>query len=168
MMNTRHSHPGLGRMIVLAVAVMSLAACGGGAVDSTPLPGATEPSAPDMAVVTETPKPEAASTGTVAPTGSVSTSGEAVSFENDVLPILNSRCLQCHGGDDNKGGLSLASYAALMAGSEDGPVVVPGDAENSRLTQVVVDGSMPKRGPDLFPEQIQILIDWVNAGAPDN
>ncbi len=158
----------MGHLILFAVVAMLLTACGGGAVDSTPLPESPETSAPDMAAVTETPKPEAASSETVVPTDSVSSSGEAVSFENDVMPIFNSRCLQCHGGDDTKGGLSLASFTALMAGSEDGPVVVPGDAQNSKLIQVVVDGSMPKRGPDLFPEQIQILIDWVNAGAPDN
>jgi len=91
-----------------------------------------------------------------------------VSFANDVYPILRSRCLNCHGGERISEGLSVATYEALMAGSKNGPVLLPGDPQNSELVQVIVSGEMPKRGPKLTPQQIQIIIDWITQGAPNN
>lgn len=164
----KNSNRCLAIFMFLAVSLLSLAACSGGVTDSMPLSEESDVSAQDLAAPTETPNPEVASTETSVSTDLASSSGEKVSFANDVLPIFNSRCLQCHGGDEMKVGLSLASYAAVMAGSEKGPVVVPGESQSSKLIELVVNGSMPKRGPDLFPDQIKILIDWVNAGAIDN
>ncbi len=91
-----------------------------------------------------------------------------VSFSQDVLPILQKSCTRCHGSSRKEEGLDLRSYAAVMAGSRNGPVVVPGDANNSPLVELVVTGKMPKRGTKLTPEQVQILIDWVNQGAMNN
>jgi hypothetical protein len=33
---------------------------------------------------------------------------------------------------------------------------------------MISTGAMPKRGPKLTPAQIQIITDWINAGAPNN
>ena len=55
-----------------------------------------------------------------------------------------------------------------MAGSDHGPVIIPGDAGDSLMVQKLVKGTMPKRGPKLTPVQIQIITDWINAGAPNN
>jgi hypothetical protein len=55
-----------------------------------------------------------------------------------------------------------------MAGSENGPVVAPSDAANSRLAQMVSNGKMPKRGPKLTPDQVQLIVDWINQGAKNN
>lgn len=62
----------------------------------------------------------------------------------------------------------METYQALMAGSQDGPVITPGDASESLLVQKIASGEMPKRGPKLTPEQIQVIIDWINAGAQNN
>jgi len=94
--------------------------------------------------------------------------GYFVSFAADVLPIMKSRCINCHGGQEVEEGLDLTSYEGLMAGSENGPVILPGDADNSLLGQALIEREMPKRGPKLKPEQAQLIIDWINAGAPDN
>ena len=91
-----------------------------------------------------------------------------VSFANEVLPILKSRCINCHGGQKTEKDLNLTSYELLMAGSENGPVILPGDAANSPLAQSLIEKKMPKRGPKLKPDQVQLLIDWINAGAPNN
>ena len=99
---------------------------------------------------------------------SVPGEGAAVSFSRDVLPILQSRCVRCHGGEKTEKQLNLTGYDNLMAGSEDGAVVIPGDADNSPLIQLVLQGKMPKRSPRLLPAQIQILVDWVTAGALNN
>ena len=97
-----------------------------------------------------------------------SASGATVSFANDVLPILQSRCVNCHGGNEIEEGLLLRSHAEVMAGSDNGTVVTPGDAANSLLVELVATMEMPKRGPKLTPPQIQIITDWVNQGALDN
>ena len=64
--------------------------------------------------------------------------------------------------------LDLKTHASLMAGSDNGPVVAPGDAANSLLVEMVATQKMPKRGPKLTPPQVQILTDWVNQGALNN
>jgi hypothetical protein len=92
----------------------------------------------------------------------------AVSYENDVQPIFEMRCDNCHMGEYPSEGLGLDSYETLMAGSQNGPVIIPGNAEDSLLIEKVVEGEMPKRGPKLTPAQIQTLIDWINAGALNN
>jgi uncharacterized membrane protein len=91
-----------------------------------------------------------------------------VSFKNDVLPILQSRCIKCHGGEKTEESLNLTSFDHLMAGSEKGPVVVASDGAKSKLIQMVQSGKMPKRSAKLLPNQIQILIDWINQGALNN
>jgi uncharacterized membrane protein len=93
---------------------------------------------------------------------------QGVSFTNDVLPIMKSRCINCHGGQKTEEGLNLTSYEMLMAGSKNGPVIFPGDAANSLLGKSLIEREMPKRGPKLKPDQAQIIIDWINQGALDN
>jgi mono/diheme cytochrome c family protein len=94
--------------------------------------------------------------------------GATVSFVNDVFPIIQSRCINCHGGDRTEEGLVMLTYADIMAGSDNGPVITAGDAENSLLAELVSTQKMPKRGPKLTPPQVQAIIDWINQGALDN
>ena len=91
-----------------------------------------------------------------------------ISFAVDVLPILQRRCIVCHGEERREQGLDLTSYSAVVAGSDSGPIIVAGDAENSLIVELVLAGRMPKRAPRLIPTQVQILIEWINQGALDN
>ena len=91
-----------------------------------------------------------------------------VSYTRDVRPILESRCASCHMGEYVSGGLDMNTYDSLMEGSENGPVIEPGDAKHSLLIEKVTEGKMPKRGPKLTPAQIQTITDWIDAGAPNN
>lgn len=125
-------------------------------------PPATDTSAPTEAPITEAPVTEAPA-ATQPPV-----QGATVSFANEVLPILQSRCVNCHGGDRTEEGLVLSGHAGLMAGSEDGAIVIPGDATNSLLVELVAAQKMPKRGPKLTPPQVQLIADWVNQGALNN
>ncbi len=93
---------------------------------------------------------------------------ENVSFAKDVLPILQDRCSECHGDNDPDEGLVLTSYKDVMLGSIYGAVVKPGDPEGSYLVEMVSTGKMPKKGADLTKMQIDTIIAWINAGAPDN
>ena len=126
---------------LLVVSMMLLSACGG---QAAPAADGTAP---------------AQSSGTAAP----------VSFQKDILPILQSRCVKCHGGAKTEKGLNVTDYPHLMAGAgADGPVIVASDAAKSKLIQMVQSGKMPKMSAKLLPDQIQKLVDWVNQGALNN
>jgi len=92
----------------------------------------------------------------------------AISFELDLQPILQADCIHCHGG---AGGLDLESWAGLMAGGDSGPIVVPGDPDNSLLIQRL-DGTilptMPRDGPALSAPEIARFAQWISEGALDN
>ena len=120
------------------------------------------PAPTDTALPTDTAQP------TDAPATEPVLQGVTVSFAKDILPILESRCMNCHGGQRTEEGLVMLTYADLMAGSDNGPVVTPGDAANSLLAELVSTQKMPKRGPKLTPPQVQVIIDWINQGALDN
>lgn len=154
-------------VLVLTLSLLTSIILVGCGTQSTPEPSPTE--APRSAEPQAAPTEMAASAPTEAPAASpADATGTTVSFANDVQPIIESRCINCHGGERVENGLNLSSYADLMAGSEHGPVVVPGDAASSKLVELVANQKMPKRGPKLTPPQVQIITEWVDAGAPNN
>ncbi|MDH3223296.1 MAG: hypothetical protein OEO23_06240 [Gemmatimonadota bacterium] len=97
-----------------------------------------------------------------------------VSFAGDVLPIFQNRCVECHGGVDENGEerrealLDLRSYEGLMAGSEFGEVIEPGDAEASYLLEMIVEGDMPDEGDPVPEAEIETIRSWIAAGAENN
>ena len=58
-------------------------------------------------------------------------------FERKVRPVLVERCSSCHSESKRRGGLSLASRAALLKGGDSGPVVLPGQPEKSLLIKAI-------------------------------
>ncbi len=95
---------------------------------------------------------------------------EAIDFEKDVHPILAERCFKCHAGDEHKGGLSMSTREALLEGGEYGPAVIPKDAENSTLIEMITstdpEDQMPPKGDRLSEVEIDILKAWINADLP--
>ena len=88
-------------------------------------------------------------------------------FREKVLPLLESRCFECHGPDsEKKGDLNLSSRASALAGGESGAAIVPDKPDESLLIQAVrYEGfEMPPRSrmPD---EEIEILSQWITDGA---
>ena len=98
--------------------------------------------------------------------------GVEVSFEADILPVLDEECYYCHNPRRLKGGWDGSTYEAVMTTGDNAPVVVPGDAQSSLLAQKIrgiqAEGDeMPPQGL-LDGAQIQLILSWINAGAPDN
>lgn len=94
----------------------------------------------------------------------------ADAFRTDVLPILQTHCLRCHGKAE-KGGLRLDSLAASIAGGDSGwAAIVPGKPDESELVlRLLADDpaeKMPLGEAALSDEQTQTLVDWIRQGAP--
>ncbi|MBK8976959.1 MAG: hypothetical protein IPM29_13655 [Planctomycetes bacterium] len=101
-------------------------------------------------------------------------------FVRDVLPILESRCFECHRAPyedergrrrNPKGGLRLDTRELLLLGGDGGPVVVAGRPGDSALyTRTVLPADdpdiMPEKGDPLTPAQADVLKRWIAAGAP--
>jgi len=82
--------------------------------------------------------------------------------------ILQANCLACHDAKLRAGKLLMETTADLLKGGAHGPAVVPGKSAESRLIQMVrgeIQPRMPLQG-ELKPEEIEILRQWVDAGAP--
>ena len=95
---------------------------------------------------------------------------QMVSFQKDVLPIFNARCVECHGADKVKGDLRLDTAAVIFSGDRSWWTVEPGDAEKSILVERIVlpaddPDVMPPKGDMLDAAQIKTIRDWINQGA---
>jgi cytochrome c553 len=91
-------------------------------------------------------------------------------FETKIRPVLIEQCYRCHSteGQGVRGGLSVESRDALLAGGESGPAIVPGDLEQSLLWNAINyrDFSMPPK-KQLPAETIADFRQWIEMGAPD-
>ena len=91
-------------------------------------------------------------------------------FNSRVLPILKTRCLECHShaAGKSKGGLMLDSRSGWQTGGDSGTAIVPGQPDNSLLIQAVrhTDLRMPPTGR-LPADEIATLERWVLTGAID-
>jgi cytochrome c553 len=89
-------------------------------------------------------------------------------FESKVRPLLSAKCQRCHGDKLAEAGLRLDSRRSMLAGSDTGPVVVPGDAAKSRLLAAVrhADGLAMPPDEKLSGDDVATLEAWVAAGAP--
>ena len=95
--------------------------------------------------------------------------GSVPSFSKDVLPIFNARCGACHG---TLGGWDASDYASSMETGDNAPVILSRDPGGSLLVQKLlgiqtIGGSMPP-GKLLTQKEIDLIVAWVKAGAPDN
>ena len=96
-----------------------------------------------------------------------------VSYNREVLPILASKCLACHGTDSakRKAKLRLDERGAAYAERDGIRAVVPGDPEESELVRRILshdeDEIMPPAGEGvaLTQEEKDILLQWIREGA---
>lgn len=98
---------------------------------------------------------------------------EGPDFHQAVRSILAKHCVECHGPDEGsrKAGLRLDRREFMTAERRDGIAVVPGEPSSSlvfgRITSKDPDDVMPPpdHGDPLGEEEIDIIHDWIKAGA---
>ena len=101
---------------------------------------------------------------------------KGVSFAKDVHPILQKECMECHAkGKEGqvKSGLSMDSYAELMAGTNYGPVIEPGSAVSSTLVRLIDHKAdetinMPHNKAKISQDEIKTIKQWIDEGAKNN
>ena len=96
---------------------------------------------------------------------------EQISYKNDIQPMLNASCINCHG---NNGGLSVGTYNNLMKGtSNNGPVIIANNGSGSLIVkklQGVGPGSRmpPEPASKLSDSKIETIKIWIDQGAKNN
>jgi hypothetical protein len=95
---------------------------------------------------------------------------EQVDFSTQIKPIINSKCISCHGGVKKNAGFSfLFEKEALGTTNEGSPAIIPGDAKNSRVIQRLhetdLELRMPYEKPALSKEEIELFTRWIDQGA---
>lgn len=114
----------------------------------------------------------------ILPFASLACTGErTVSYSQDVRPILEANCVECHtaGGKGlEASGFDMSSYEGLMKGTNFGPMVISGDAEGSNMI-VLMEGradpsiKMPHGSiRQVSKADITILRAWIDQGAKNN
>lgn len=94
-----------------------------------------------------------------------------ITFEDHIKPIFRQHCVTCHHQGDKKGGLGLDTFSAVIEGGGSGEIVYEGDADGSRLWQLVDHQDTPVMPPnqDKLPaEQLTLIRGWIEQGMPEN
>ncbi|MFZ5880613.1 MAG: NapC/NirT family cytochrome c [Chloroflexota bacterium] len=85
-----------------------------------------------------------------------------LTYEAVLAPLFTTKCGACHGSSATAG-LNLTTYATLMQGGQNGAVIAPNDPANSLLVKV----QSQKHFVNLTAEELDLLIQWINDGAPE-
>src|SRR5690606_18150778 len=93
-----------------------------------------------------------------------------IDFSADVKPILNKKCISCHGGVKAKAGFSVLFREEALAATESAkPAMIPGEPEGSeRVRRISTDDPeerMPYKHEPLSKEEVRILKSWISQGA---
>ena len=85
----------------------------------------------------------------------------AVTFTNDVLPIMNASCNGCHSTSSALGGIVLDNYGSVSTQALNGKLY-------NSVEQINGASPMPKGGTKLDVCKINKIRIWIAAGAPNN
>ena len=93
-----------------------------------------------------------------------------VNFEDDILPLLEDYCMDCHGPEKQKSGFRVDRRVYLLKGGDSGfPAMVSGDLKKSFMLELIKskdpEERMPPKGDPLFADEIALLEQWIREGA---
>jgi cytochrome b subunit of formate dehydrogenase len=87
-----------------------------------------------------------------------------LTWDGTVSAIFQAKCSMCHGASSATNGLSFASYASTMQGSQDGAVIIPGNVSESKLIAIQSANNHPGQ---LSAAELAFIKSWIAAGAPE-
>ena len=91
-------------------------------------------------------------------------------WTRQVQPLFDVQCVKCHGPIERKSGLELDSPDAVAKGGDEGPVIVPGEPERSRLYHYLAAEADPHMPPkkQLTPAERDVVRRWILAMKEDS
>jgi hypothetical protein len=97
-------------------------------------------------------------------------SNDQVDFNTQIKPIINKKCISCHGGVKKTAGFSFLFKEEALGNTDEGsPAIIPGNAKKSRLIQRLhetdLELRMPFEKPALSEEEIVLFTKWIDQGA---
>jgi len=90
--------------------------------------------------------------------------GAGSTWENAIAALMQSKCVQCHGEQVTLGGLNLSSYQTALKGGQSGVGIAPGDPDGS---EVVIIQRAGGHAGQFTPEELNLIVEWIMAGAPE-
>jgi len=84
-----------------------------------------------------------------------------------VQAVFNAKCILCHSAPKPKAMMNLQSYAGVMKGNDDGPVITAGDPDKSYLYKLILGTGRKKMPPKqpLSKADVALIGAWIKAGA---
>ena len=93
---------------------------------------------------------------------------QGVSFTKDIAPLINEKCLSCH-GTMASGGLRLDTFANWKKGGKSGLLLTPGNPAQSligaRMATTDMNLRMPKNAAAIDKDKLTVLANWISQGA---
>ena len=101
---------------------------------------------------------------------SFSLTTDKIDYNRDVKPIINKKCISCHGGVKKQGGFSFLFEEEAKAQLKSGAFAIipfkPNQSEIiTRITSTDEDERMPYKHDALSKSEIKIFTDWIKQGA---
>ena len=93
---------------------------------------------------------------------------QAVDFEAEIRPLLQERCVECHGAKKQKADLRLDAKPHAFKGGESGPAIIATKSADSPIFKRITatgDERMPPDGEPLTADQIAKIKAWIDSGA---
>lgn len=94
-----------------------------------------------------------------------------VTYQDQVLPLIEANCAKCHNSDKKKADLDLTSYQEALKGSGSGPVLMSANPEGSKLWKALTHAEepfMPPNRPKLADRDLELFRQWIAGGLLEN
>jgi mono/diheme cytochrome c family protein len=90
------------------------------------------------------------------------------SYTQNIKPLLEEHCSECHSGDEHKGGFDASSVPNLVKGGKKAsPAIIPGKPDESAVVQYLRgqrEPQMPKGNQKLSADELHLIRSWIAAG----
>ena len=92
---------------------------------------------------------------------------DKVTFQDNIVPLVEANCSKCHNADKKKADLDLTSYQGALNGSGSGAVLLSGNPDASKLWKAITHAEepfMPPNRPKLADKDLELFRKWIQQG----
>src|SRR4051812_7765887 len=96
---------------------------------------------------------------------------DKITYQDNILPLVEANCSKCHNADKKKADLDLTSYQGVLKGSGSGLVVLSGNVDGSKLWKALTHSEEPYMPPNrgkLDDKDLDLIKKWIAGGLLEN